>query len=103
MLPNECYLPTKPHRCRQWLSNVHEIENCVLCGAWGIQAAHSNQHRGRGQKASDALTAALCPTCHYEIDNGQHLSREERRARMNEAIVLTLDALARRQLVKAVK
>lgn len=37
------------------------------------------------------------------IDNGQHLSREERRARMNEAIVLTLDQLARRGLVKAVK
>ena len=103
MLPNECYLPAKPHRCRQWLANVHEIEECVLCGAWGIQAAHSNQHRGRGQKASDALTAALCPSCHGEIDNGKNLTRDERRARMNEAIVLTLDQLARRQLVKAVK
>jgi hypothetical protein len=90
---------TKPFRSRAWLSAVHELDQCVLCGAWGIQAAHSNQDRGMGQKSSDCLTAALCPSCHSEIDNGRHLDKEERRARMDRAIVLTLDQLARRGLV----
>lgn len=99
MLPNQSYMPTKPYRSRAWLSAVHEIESCVLCGAWGIQAAHSNQDRGKGQKASDCLTAAICPECHGQIDNGRHLSREERRARLDRAIVLTIDQLARRGLI----
>lgn len=84
---------------RAWLRVVHEIECCVLCGRHGIQAAHSNQDRGKGQKASDCLTAALCPTCHVEIDSGKTLAREERRARMDRAIVLTLQELVRRGLV----
>lgn len=89
----------KPYRSRAWLSAVHEVEQCVLCGAWGIQAAHSNQDRGMGQKASDCLTAALCPTCHGEIDNGRHLTKDERRARLDRAIVLTIDQLARKGLI----
>lgn len=92
----------KPYRSRAWLANVHEIESCVLCGKSGVQAAHSNQERGMSQKASDCLTAALCPECHGEIDNGRDMNRDERRARMNEAIVRTLDQLARRGLVRAV-
>ncbi|MBW5800660.1 DUF1364 domain-containing protein [Halomonas elongata] len=92
----------KPYRSRAWLANVHEIENCVLCGRPGVQAAHSNQERGMSQKASDCLTAALCSDCHGEIDNGRDMNRDERRARMNDAIVRTLDQLARRGLVRAV-
>ena len=100
MLPNESYLPSRtPYRSRAWLAAVHEIESCVLCGAYGVQAAHSNQDRGGGQKASDCLTAALCPECHYDVDNGRRLSREERRARLDRAIVLTIDQLARRGLI----
>ncbi|WP_417329187.1 hypothetical protein [Halomonas cupida] len=93
----------KPYRSRQWLANVHQLDQCVLCGAWGIQAAHRNEGRGMGQKASDCLCAALCPTCHHEIDNGKHLTKDERRARMDRAIVLTIDQLARRGLVEAAK
>jgi len=96
-------LKTKPYRSRKWLSAVHEIEHCVLCGNWGIQAAHSNQDRGMGQKASDSLCAAICPPCHHEIDNGRHLTQEQRRARLDRAIVLTLDVLTRRGLVGATK
>lgn len=101
MLPNQSYLPTKPYRSRAWLSAVHEIESCVLCGAHGVQAAHSNQDRGMGQKSSDALCAALCPECHTEIDSGKSLTRSERRARLDRAIVLTVDQLARRGLICA--
>ena|SRR5690554_947167 len=100
MLPNESYLPSRtPYRSRGWLAAVHQIESCVLCGAYGVQAAHSNQDRGRGQKASDCLTAAICPACHHEIDNGKELTGAERRARLDRAIVKTIDQLARRGLI----
>lgn len=91
----------KPYRSRAWLSAVHELDECVLCGAWGVQAAHSNQDRGMGQKSSDALCAALCEPCHLEIDSGKHLTKSERRARLDRAIVLTADQLARRGLICA--
>lgn len=44
-------------------------------------AAHSNQMRdgkGRSLKAHDYRIAALCFKCHYEVDQGKNLSREER-------------------------
>ena len=44
-------------------------------------AAHSNQMRdgkGRSIKAHDYRIAALCFKCHYEIDQGKDLSRQER-------------------------
>jgi hypothetical protein len=93
-------LKTKPYRNRKWLAAVGQLDQCVLCGAWGIQVAHRNEGRGMGQKNDDSLTAALCPDCHHEIDNGNHLSREERRERMDRAIVLTLQQLTRRGLVE---
>jgi len=46
-----------------------------------VVAAHSNQMRdgkGRGLKAHDYRIAALCFTCHAELDQGQAMSREER-------------------------
>lgn len=90
----------KPYRSRKWLAAVSQLDQCVLCGSWGIQVAHRNEGRGMGQKNDDSLTAALCPACHHEIDNGSHLSREERRERMDRAIVLTLRELTRRGLVE---
>lgn len=87
------------YRSRKWLAAVSQLETCVLCGAWGVQVAHSNVGKGMGLKAPDCLTAALCPACHHEIDNGKAMSREERWAEMNRAIVLTLGELVRRGLV----
>ena len=56
--------------------------SCQHCGADGYtQAAHSNQlkhGKGRGIKASDEFTAALCLKCHYELDQGNKLSKDER-------------------------
>jgi len=46
-----------------------------------VVAAHSNQMRdgkGRGLKAHDYRIAALCFTCHAELDQGRDMSREER-------------------------
>ena len=54
---------------------------CQLCGHPWTQAAHSNQlihGKGRGQKASDIYTAALCLHHHHEIDQGNKLSKQER-------------------------
>ena len=56
---------------------------CQNCGAQDgtIVAAHSNQLRdgkGRGIKSSDAMIAALCYTCHNELDQGSKMSRQER-------------------------
>lgn len=84
----------KPFRSKKWLDAVRSIQCCVLCGRYGVQAAHRNEGKGMGQKTSDCLTAALCQECHYEIDNGKDMSREERRARIDKAIVLTVEQLA---------
>lgn len=80
---------------KRWFAAVASIESCVLCGVYGVQVAHRNEGRGMGQKSLPCCTAALCPSCHHEIDNGRHLSREERRARIDRAIVLTHEALAK--------
>ena len=82
------------YRSTRWLKAVREIECCVLCGKYGVQAAHRNEGKGFGLKVDDCLTAALCPECHARIDNGEDMSREERRAEMDRAIVLTLKQLA---------
>jgi hypothetical protein len=89
----------KTFRSRKWLAVVGCLEQCVLCGAYGTQVAHRNEGKGCGLKCDDSLTAALCITCHHEIDNGKNLTREERRALMNKAIVETLKILSRRGLV----
>ena len=80
---------------RRWFSAVASLEQCVLCGQYGVQVAHRNEGRGLGQKSPPCNTAALCPSCHHEIDNGRHLTREERRAMMDRAIVLTHELLAK--------
>lgn len=56
---------------------------CQICGAQDgtIVAAHSNQQRdgkGMGIKAHDYRIAALCYTCHADIDQGKRLNKEER-------------------------
>ena len=94
------YLKQPIHRSEAWLRAVASLD-CVLCGAHGTQAAHRNESKGLALKVDDALTAALCPKCHAEIDQGKNLDRWERRQAMDKAILLTLIQLARRGLVKA--
>ena len=78
----------------------NHVENLLfLCGAWGVQVAHRNEGKGIGMKTDDCATAAICVTCHSEIDNGKGLSRDERRQLMDRAIVLTVIQIARRGLV----
>jgi ferredoxin len=81
------------YRNQKWLRAVSELGTCVLCGSEGVQAAHANLGKGMGIKADDCLSAALCPTCHTNIDQGKDLSRDQRRSEMDRAIVLTLREL----------
>jgi len=59
------------------------LSPCQNCGVSDgtVVAAHSNQLRdgkGRGLKAQDYRIAALCFTCHFDIDQGSKLSKTER-------------------------
>lgn len=62
---------------------------CVHCGSIDVQAAHRIQSRGMGLKASDGLLAALCWREHARIDQGKDLTRDERRALMDDYILKT--------------
>jgi len=53
-----------------------------------IVAAHSNQQRdgkGVGLKSHDFRIAALCYKCHYDIDHGNKMTREQKRQAWEEA------------------
>jgi hypothetical protein len=68
-------------RSKQHLKNVASLacQNCYIDGR--TQAAHSNSAKhgkGRGIKASDEYTAALCDKCHYELDQGNRLNKEQK-------------------------
>lgn len=91
----------KTYRSRKWLAAVGSIDQCVLCGRYGTQVAHRNEGKGISLKCDDSLTAALCITCHHEIDNGNQLTRDERREKLDRAIVLTVKELSRRGLISA--
>lgn len=86
-------------RNKEWLGAVASLESCVRCKKWGIQVAHRDQGKGMGMKTDDHMTAALCPECHRELGEGKHMTREERRNAMNEALVDTFDALVRAGIV----
>jgi hypothetical protein len=47
-----------------------------------------------GIKTDDCFTAALCQECHADIDQGASMTRQERRERMDSAILMTIRALA---------
>jgi hypothetical protein len=67
---------------------------CVCCGREGMtQAAHANQGKGMGIRASDALLAALCTECHAGLDQGGFMLKGERRAFEMEMIAKTYVAL----------
>lgn len=91
MIPKHQYV-----RSQKLLKAVSRLD-CQCCGAGGpTQAAHSNWGggKGRGIKASDNEIAALCFWCHYQIDQGKDLPKEERKERWTHAHLKTLHSLA---------
>jgi hypothetical protein len=82
-------------RSKKLLKLVASLD-CQACGSGHmVQAAHTNWGggKGRGIKADDNLVAALCLKCHYEIDQGKDLSREERQEMWLHAHVATVARL----------
>ena len=91
MIPKFNYFRSKKH-----LQNVASLpcQNCYIEGE--TQAAHSNwsEHgKGRGIKASDEFTAALCQKCHTELDQGARLNKEQRRMLWQMAYQKTVSKL----------
>jgi hypothetical protein len=67
-------------RSKKLLKLVAELD-CQACGSGQmVQAAHTNWGggKGRGIKADDNLVAALCLKCHFEVDQGKDLTKDER-------------------------
>lgn len=82
-------------RSKALLKAVSSLD-CQHCGSpYMVQAAHTNwgHGKGRGIKADDNMTAALCLKCHYEIDQGKNLSREERQELWEKAHKRTVQTL----------
>jgi hypothetical protein len=70
---------------------------CQHCGAEDgtVVAAHSNEGihgKGRGIKASDEFVAALCFTCHANLDQGR-MSKEEKLRMWRDAHLKTISLL----------
>lgn len=83
-------------RSKKLLKMVASLD-CQACGSGHmVQAAHTNwgSGKGRGIKASDNLVAALCLKCHYEVDQGKDLSKEERQKMWMGAHKRTIQALS---------
>ena len=75
-------------RSQKLLKAVRECP-CMHCGVEDgtVAAAHSNMQKGMGIKASDALVAPLCFTCHRELDQGKDLTRDQRRYMWEQAYI----------------
>jgi len=92
--PVKSYLKTQYVRSKRLLELVASL-NCQNCGHYLAQACHSNWHggKGRGIKASDNYVAALCQSCHHDIDMGNKLSKDERQDVWLNAHLKTLHLL----------
>jgi len=85
------------YRNKKLTDALREAPICFGCGKHNTPdtptvAAHSNQGlhgKGKGLKAHDCFVAALCHDCHSALDQGSHMTQEERVAMWNAACVLT--------------
>jgi hypothetical protein len=78
---------------------------CQVCGRQDgtVVAAHSNQLRdgkGRGLKAHDYRIAAMCFSCHSNLDQGNTMSKEERVEMWDEAHRKTIGWLFEKDRLK---
>lgn len=74
---------------------------CQHCGIQSetVCAAHRNEGKGMGIKVSDALVAALCYECHYTLDMGKDLTKEEKRDMWNRAYITTMQYLWEHEMI----
>ncbi len=86
------------------LLDLAKGQRCVMCSAddGTVVAAHSNllEHdKGMGNKAHDGMTAWLCMRCHSEYDQGQKMSKEQKRDFILTAICKTYQQLWVKELI----
>ena len=70
--------------------------SCVECGSRPVDIAHSNfsEHgKGKGIKADDSYTVALCRGCHSDFDLYFNLNREQAKAKFANWLIKTNMAL----------
>ena len=71
--------------------------SCVECGSRPVDIAHSNfsEHgKGKGVKADDSYTVALCRGCHQKFDSfAMGLSREQAKTKFANLLSKTNMAL----------
>ena len=85
----------KTYRSKAWLAAVRSISECKVCfSTVAVEAAHINMGKGMGMKTHDCWTAAICHECHVQLDQGKTYTRDERRAILDRAVLLTLAELA---------
>lgn len=87
------------------LTKLAKGKPCVSCGAddYTTVWAHSNllEHgKGRGLKASDACGMLLCFKCHSELDQGNRMTKEEKRQFQIEMMVRTYRYLIENELLE---
>ena len=91
------------YRNRKFLNLAHDMHECTLmipsaCIGYsvdGCEPAHANSQmfgKGMGIKADD-IFAAACPGCHFEIDQGKRLSKEDRLWYWMRGAILTMARL----------
>ena len=95
------------YRNKRLLELCRELP-CQVCGRVDgtVCAAHSNQQRdGKGTsiKAHDYRVAAMCMSCHHSIDNGNKLSRDERREIWELAHRLTIGYMFEHDMIGVLK
>ena len=69
---------------------------CVECGRRPVDIAHSNfsEHgKGKGIKADDSYTVALCRVCHGDFDLFVNLNREQAKVKFADWLTKTNMAL----------
>ena len=70
--------------------------SCVECGRRPVDIAHSNfsEHgKGKGIKADDRYTVALCRGCHSDFDLYFNLNREQAKTKFADWLTKTNMAL----------
>ena len=70
--------------------------SCVECGSRPVDIAHSNfsEHgKGKGIKADDSYTVALCRVCHGDFDLYFNLNREQAKTKFANWLIKTNMAL----------
>ncbi len=87
------------------LKDIARHQPCVMCGAddGTIVLAHANLlefGKGKGIKASDIMGGWLCWNCHSEYDQGNKMTKEEKRDFILTAICRTINELARQGVIK---